>query len=55
MKVKGLVNGVLGEFEIDDIEIISEDLEEPLVFTKDELNDYIENFIVEFLTEGEVE
>lgn len=44
-----------GQIIIDNIEIISEDLEEPLVFTRDELNEYIENFVVEFLTEGDTE
>ena len=42
-----------GQMIIDNIEIISDELEEPLVFTREELNEYIENFIVDFLTEGD--
>lgn len=52
MKIKGLVNNVVGEFDAEPVETIEQD--EPITFNnKQELNEYIENFIVEFLTEGD--
>jgi len=48
--VKGHINGEPVEV---DIEPIAEPQDEPIVFeNKQELNEYIENYIVEFLTEG---
>lgn len=45
-------DGVVGEIEIEPVETVEQD--EPITFNnKQELNEYIENFIVEFLTEGD--
>ena len=48
MKVKGLVNNVLGEFEIECPPEAQEPKDELLTFTRSELELFIENYITEF-------